>query len=477
MCWRRAKFAAVYVALFAIGLGAGVLIRHQQVPAAVIGAREILGSAWGRPIQHINFHRQSVRELLSELGVASHAAIEIDPTANPDRLTQLDGDARNVQLGQVLPVLARTADTENDRFNSTFVRARNGRIYVAQGQSSPAMAPLLRAYDVRDLIARVAAYRAAHPDSMSDRMLNDWGSDYDWNEKPRPADASAMAIGEHLEQLIMGLQAYDLQNGFSGMWEQRGMVFSDGRLIVCTLPEVHEDIQALLAVLVRNLAGDDRHDIDTNLYHDHIIHPDFKALNIAASRDLDQKHSRLDIAPCTLEQAIESLRQTTGVNIFANWEHVKRIIKPPAKLLEFHRRDVMLRDALTELLDAVPTQNNQKLGFCVENGIITIPDSIGEATERSIVAFYDVSDLLPKYVAEVVAPMSAFGADEGIDPTDIAKELLIDGLQAKLSAAMPMDVAIWPYGLAVIGNVLRYDGLPKYRDVVEQSLHKIRETR
>ncbi|MDB5358097.1 MAG: hypothetical protein JWN24_4550 [Phycisphaerales bacterium] len=112
----------------------------------------------------------------------------------------------------------------------------------------------------------------------------------------------------------------------------------------------------------------------------------------AANKKLQGKIADVRFAEVTLGDAIDQLRDLSGLNIFVNWKSLEKAGLDRTARVSLHLKDKRLSTVIDLLLTVAATEG-EKLGYLVEDGVVSISTE-DDLAKNTLTRVYDVRDLL-----------------------------------------------------------------------------------
>jgi hypothetical protein len=363
--------------LLAAAIVGGVLLAHRQNVKELQAARmSAKGRAYGYMMPVVKLDHPTLRQALTTLDALSQANMRVDweglqKAGVPcDRPLNLEFDLRDGRLEELLPMVLTAADaqTRQEGLGGPDCEVGNDRLLIATRSGIDDMQkPVVRIYDIRDLLAGADEERKKFPDDEPDLVLD--------APPAEPGDASGDLI-----RLIEDTVA-------SETWEDAGgtlgsMSASSGRLIITQIPSIHGKVAELLSQL-REGSGSAPHDS----LPDPLL-PEEKP-PAALSRSIGD----LSLHGVPVKQAVDIIRQRSGANIYVNWGQLSAHNINRDEKIDLSIRNATAQDAIISIVAAL---NGRTVAWGVREGFIVISSVDNLQTRTLYPVFYAIDDLVKR---------------------------------------------------------------------------------
>ncbi|MDB5292607.1 MAG: pilQ 1 [Phycisphaerales bacterium] len=112
----------------------------------------------------------------------------------------------------------------------------------------------------------------------------------------------------------------------------------------------------------------------------------------AANKKLQERIADVRFSDVGLGDAIDQLRDLSGLNIFVNWKSLEKVGLNRTARVSLHLKDKRLSTVIDLLLTVAATEG-EKLGYLVEDGVVSISTE-DDLAKNTLTRVYDVRDLL-----------------------------------------------------------------------------------
>jgi hypothetical protein len=363
--------------MLVVSIVGGVLLAHRQNAKEFQAARmSAKGRTYGYIMPVVKLDHPTLRQALTTLDQLSQANMQVDwdglqnASVPCDRPLNLEMDLRDGRLEELLPMVLTAANalTLGGRGGGAVSEIADDRLLISIPEGIQEMQkPVVRIYDIRDLLAGADEERKKFPDDEPDLVL-------DAPPAP-PRDATGDLI-----RLIEDTVA-------SETWEDAGGTLgsisaSSGRLIITQIPSIHGKVAELLSQL-REGSGSAPHDS----LPDPLL-PEEKP-PAALSRSIGD----LSLHGVPVKQAVDIIRQRSGANIYVNWGQLSAHNINRDEKIDLSIRNATTQDAIISIVAAL---NGRTVDWGVRGGFIVISSVDNLQTRTLYPVFYAIDDLVAR---------------------------------------------------------------------------------
>jgi beta-lactamase regulating signal transducer with metallopeptidase domain len=222
--------------------------------------------------------------------------------------------------------------------------------------------------------------------------------DYDITDLWQPAGDGNWDQGKPIIKLIESMIAPETWRDNGGTTGEIQRMAGSGKLIIWQTPVAQEKIAQLLKELRIQRASPIRQEGENPMMNlPEVAAPqtiivsdaDIEAANAKATTALKKKLPEVKFEKIPFTDVLDFLRETTGVNIVANWHALESVGVDKSTPISLHLKDVTFELVLSSVIRQLQTQD---LAIVIDRGVITVTIR-SEIPSYRVSKVYDVSDV------------------------------------------------------------------------------------